>query len=153
MLVNNPVQTEIEKLLQFHKHYNVQKASKKEICHEHQLRKTSFCLECKAYICDKCLPLSMHSSHPTKHLSLMAYQVVESVSKEYLIFEKNLSLIKNVRPQEWQSLIRDKLLRFFDSITERLLLIKNNAFKNLNAVIKSMNYPSLQREIVDLESS
>ena len=153
ILINKNKKTPIEQLQEFHKEYNQEKAQKKEMCHDHNLRKTSFCLECKTYICDKCLPLSFHSTHPTKHLSLMAYQVVESVNKEYVIFEKNLALIQDVRPQEWQSLIRDKLIKFFDSITERLSVIKQYTFRNLNAVLKSMNYPSLQREIIDLESS
>jgi hypothetical protein len=31
----------------------------------------------------------------------MANQIFEGVKKEYQIFERNLSLIKEVRPQEW----------------------------------------------------
>lgn len=141
----------IEQLLDFHKSFDAEKQAKKELCPDHGLRKTSFCLECKLYICDKCLPLSKHSAHPTKHLSIMAFQVFESVSKEFKNFEENLFRIKQIKPQDWQVTLRDKLIKFFDSIQDKLQQIKQFSLKQMNAILKSMNFPALQRDIQDLE--
>lgn len=59
--------------------------------------------------------------------------------------------MQEVRPHEWQTLIRDKLIKFFDMIHDRLKVLKEFSFKQLNAVIKSMNYTQLQKDIGELE--
>lgn len=65
----------MEQLFDFHLSYDADKVSQKELCPEHGLRKTSYCLECQKYICDRCLPMSKHSEHKTQHLSVIAFKV------------------------------------------------------------------------------
>ncbi|CDW74450.1 UNKNOWN [Stylonychia lemnae] len=153
ILLNQNKQSPIESLMEFSKHYNAQKASKKELCHDHNLRKTSFCIDCKLYICDRCLPMSSHANHNTKHLSLMAHQVLETVRREQTAFEENLSQLQEVNPSLWQSRIRTQLIQLFESFQEKINLLKQQAFKQLNAVIKSMNFPSFVQDIEQLQQS
>ncbi|TNV80125.1 hypothetical protein FGO68_gene2810 [Halteria grandinella] len=143
--------SQMDQLFDFHQSYDADKVTQKELCSDHGLRKTSYCLECQKYICDRCLPMSKHSEHKTQHLSVIAFKVFQAVTNEFQQFEKNIGFVQEVRPHEWKTLIRDKLIKFFDMINERLKVLKEFSFKQLNAVIKSMNYTQLQKDIGDLE--
>eukprot|EP00347_Sterkiella_histriomuscorum_P011163 403373511 len=153
VLLNQKKQTPIESLIEFSNQYNTKTASKKELCHEHKLRKTCFCTDCRLYICDRCLPMSQHAGHNTLHLSMMAYKVLEGVKKEQMAFEENLQQLQKVNPQLWQSQIRNQMIQLFDGFQEKLNILKQQAFRQLNAVIKSMNFSTFVQDIESLQQS
>lgn len=57
------------------------KVNRKEICHDHDLRKTLYCSDCRKYMCDKCYVSdpsnAQHSEHKITQISKMAYEVLD----------------------------------------------------------------------------
>ena len=80
----------------------------KELCPEHALRLTLYCLDCKAYMCDKCYVLENHVGHKTVQTSKMAHEVLEVFNRHFDGLEANLDVIDGLQPHLWKTKLRRK---------------------------------------------
>ena len=105
---------------------NPEKIHRKEICGDHELRKTLYCSDCRKYMCDRCYvmdptklpgqPSMNHSEHKTTQISKMAYEVLDLFTIQFKEFSTNITQIQKLAPQDWKLQIRKSLLDFFDQI-------------------------------------
>ena len=90
----------------------------KELCPEHALRLTLYCLDCKAYMCDKCYVLENHVGHKTVQTSKMAHEVLEVFNRHFDGLEANLDVIDGLQPHLWKTKIREHVVSYFDRLHE-----------------------------------
>ena len=60
--INSP----IKDLFELSEKYLNERVARKELCHEHDLRKTLYCSDCRKYMCDKCYVLDTASTRPRR---------------------------------------------------------------------------------------
>ena len=128
--VANPLQD----LFRFSKSYDPKRIEKRENCSTHNLRKTLLCHTCKVFICDRCLVTKSdgqpemkgaHFNHRTGQLSKMAFDILDVFKGNFETLTANLAKIQSIKPADWKLKLRAQLLSFFESIQQRVELIKN----------------------------
>ena len=73
----------------------------------------------------------------------MAFDILEVFRANFSSLSSNLTKIESIKPSNWKTNLRSQLLSFFDSVHEKVDLIKNYQLKHLGAILGSLNLDSL----------